>query len=302
MEQPEIDDEDEYEYEYDEDETETFYVDIDLSSLNPGIRTHDGPVSMPRTVTPAKRKIDGTSAHTFHPEEPSPDHASDPTEEAHGTPMQESQDTPAHIAASEQDRFKPYQARVQILDLDSVNPIVSYQGEVYSCNWSDLMGTNMFFTHPDTIDTAEALRSMEDYNLIGTSRIKLVGHQAKIIKRPTGPEEADGNVENGQPQDSNNALASQRTEDRIREKQASFLEKLKEIQQRQREADVAQSPTNQEEPSPDQVESQDPVNVQVFERDVDALVRTQESNSQSGANGPESTETSHRVDKPHAEG
>ncbi|OCT46333.1 hypothetical protein CLCR_01275 [Cladophialophora carrionii] len=291
MEQPEVDDEDEYEYEYDENETETFFVDIDLSSLNPGARPNDGAISMPRTVTPAKRKIDGSSTNTVNPDEPSPDTAGDPTGEARVTPMQEPQDTPAHVAASDQDRLQPFQSRVQILDLDSVNPIVSYQGEVYSCNWSDMVGTNMFFTYPETIDAAEALRSTDDYSLIGISRIKLVGHRAKIINRPTEGTEAVGDMKNGQPRDGNNALNSQSTDDGIREKQASFLEKLREITQRQREADVAQPPTNQEKHWANQGKSHEPDDVQVLERDADALVRVQESYSQSDADGPQSRET-----------
>ncbi|KIW63007.1 hypothetical protein, variant [Phialophora macrospora] len=249
---------------------------------------------MPKTVTPAKRKIDG------NPDEPSPNNASHPTDEARVTPMQEPQDTPARIAESDQDGFHPFESRAQILELDSVNPIVSYQGEVFSCTWSDLVGTNMFFTHPETTDATEALRSTDDYNLIGLSRIKLIGHRAKITKRPAESNETDS-VLDGQPRDSNNGSSSQNTDDRIREKQASFLERLMEINARHREKDVVQSPINQEMPSTDQETSHEPHNIQALEENAGSLVRPQEVHSQSDGNSPESTGTPHRADKSHAE-
>jgi hypothetical protein len=255
---------------------------------------------MPKTVTPAKRKIDGISTHASNPDEPSPENAGHPTEEARVTPTQEPQDTPARIAESDQDGFHPFESRVQILELDSVNPIVSYQGEVFSCIWSDMVGTNMFFTHPETTDATEALRSADDYNLIGMSRIKLLGHRAKITKRPAESNETDGNEEDGQQRDSNNASSSQNTDDRIREKQASFLERIMEINGRSGTA-VVQAPTNQEMPSADQENLHEPHGVQALEEDAETLVRPQEVHSQSDQNSPESTGTPLRADKPHVE-
>ena len=71
---------------------------------------------------------------------------------------------------------------IQILELHSYNPIISYQNEVYSCTWSDMIGTNMFFGKHD--DEADALRATDDYDLLGTSRIKLTGRKAKMTNRP----------------------------------------------------------------------------------------------------------------------
>ena len=69
-----------------------------------------------------------------------------------------------------------------ILDLDSMNPIVAYKNQLYSCTWVDMIGTNMFFTPHEEASSLEPLKSTPHCDLIGTSRMKLVGRLAKTSK------------------------------------------------------------------------------------------------------------------------
>ena len=75
-------------------------------------------------------------------------------------------------------------SEIQVLELHSHNPVISYQNEIYSCTWSDMIGTNMFFSEHDEEMGADPLRSTEDYDLLGTSRIKLIGQKAKLADKP----------------------------------------------------------------------------------------------------------------------
>lgn len=75
-------------------------------------------------------------------------------------------------------------SEIQILELESYNPVISYQNEVYSCTWSDMIGTNMFFSEHDDNIEAEPLRATDDYDLLGTSRVKLIGRKAKLTSKP----------------------------------------------------------------------------------------------------------------------
>lgn len=72
---------------------------------------------------------------------------------------------------------------IQILELHSHNPIISYQNHIYHCTWSDLVGTAMFFSKVEVGDGEDALLSTDDFRLINTSRIKLIGQKAKLIAK-----------------------------------------------------------------------------------------------------------------------
>jgi hypothetical protein len=69
---------------------------------------------------------------------------------------------------------------IQILDLHGEHPVISYQGQIYRCTWSDLIGTAMFFTKAEPSINQDALVSTNDFHLINTSRIKLIGQKAKL--------------------------------------------------------------------------------------------------------------------------
>ena len=298
-----VDTEDEYEYDYDDVKTEvglhdaenltsiskstfpcltlleqTFFVDIDLSSLNYGFRPINS--TLPKRMTPAKRKLDESTTQT-------PDAVERGGE--HTTLTQEPQEapTPARTAENDQDAAIAFPSRAQILDLNSVNPIVSYQGQVFSCTWTDMVGTNMFFSSPDLTDPDDALRSTEDYNLIGTSRIKLVGHQAKVTKKDTKATDREGDIMNSQSVDSHQNNNSPNDGDHARQQQASFLEKIMEIQRNRGETDPIRAYVDDQIASADQRkvltshrEEIQALNARVIRGDADALARLQEIYSQ----------------------
>jgi hypothetical protein len=123
---------------------------------------------------------------------------------------------------------------IQILELQSFNPVISYQNEIYSCTWSDMIGTNMFFSERDEEPEADPLLSTEEYDLLGTSRIKLIGRKAKLTDKP-GRKGAYRNTAN-ELQDESMDLTSGKSLGALRssnpvvnrelKKQAKFLEKL----------------------------------------------------------------------------
>ena len=73
---------------------------------------------------------------------------------------------------------------IQILDVHGANPMVSYQNQIYHCTWSDMVGTIMFFSKGDAGSEGEDLLSTDDFHLINTSRIKLIGQKARLTAKP----------------------------------------------------------------------------------------------------------------------
>lgn len=69
---------------------------------------------------------------------------------------------------------------IQFLDLHTGNPIVSFKGEAYSCTWIDMIGTNMFFSQPKETPLYDPEISTNEFDMIGTSQIKLVGNSIKV--------------------------------------------------------------------------------------------------------------------------
>ena len=216
----------EYEYEYHETETETFLLDVDLSSLN----------SKDKSCNPRKhrKKSPGNSSGLIR--HISNDDLSSATEEDESHP-----EASGELKKPKRSRGRPKQTlkSLQILDLTTSSPLVSYNNEVYDCSWIDMVGTNMFFTLPAAPSSAKAARSDQTPTLTGTSRIKIAGSRAKVSKaepqkRKHGQLEADVSTnENGLP-----VPASHRTQSTFDTKeQASFLEKLMDVKKRRGERD-----------------------------------------------------------------
>ena len=94
------------------------------------------------------------------------------------TPIDEDLDaTPSSDSNGLDNPFGTASNSLQILDLHSHNPIVSYRNEVYSCTWADMIGSNMFFATPIN----QWPDSEEPVEMLGMSRVRLIGHKAKAI-------------------------------------------------------------------------------------------------------------------------
>ncbi|MCJ1468768.1 hypothetical protein MMC07_007398 [Pseudocyphellaria aurata] len=133
-----IEDDSDWEYEYHETETETFYVTVDLSSASSTMRTRE--------------KRDPSNFTTAE---------SPPVEE-----FIESGASPIRGPA-----LDPSEA-VQILDFHTSNPLISYQGRLYSCEWSTTIGTDLLLTQSDSSEA----------DVLAATRIKLSGRPVRMIR------------------------------------------------------------------------------------------------------------------------
>ncbi|OXV07222.1 hypothetical protein Egran_05018 [Elaphomyces granulatus] len=148
-------DDSEYEYEYDEHETETFYVNLDLTS-------HNGPIRPPR------RRLDSVSKST-----------SSPGVRSSALPTFEAEDN------SEDPNDDASEDRIQILELHSRNPIISYENLIFSCYWADMIGTELLFSLPEAQSghalDIPCLKHGKDFDLIAANSVKVLGRKAKLI-------------------------------------------------------------------------------------------------------------------------
>lgn len=236
-----------WEYEYDQNQTEVgaimqleaenrsltnqqvFLVDLDLTSVNQAVRSnganrHKRLNEIASTAVSKKQKISeksneqGSAATPVNVETT----VADP-------------DTSGMDQASpgSQDSVQP--KSLQVLDLSTGNPIVAYGGEVLSCKWTDMVGTIMFFAYSQDVPLCESELSTADYDLIGTSRIKLVGTKTKLIPVPQQSVSTESTVPAGQGLGTihrNNAKVNADLR-----KQASFLEQLMNVKKDRGETD-----------------------------------------------------------------
>jgi hypothetical protein len=158
-------------------------VDLDLSSLNGVIR--------PRLQS--RKKLIPTATKTANPaatpaaSTPTPTPAPAGTATGNATRRGANGDVQPNTPAAHRGTLLEVPApgtEIQVLELGSHNPVISYQNEIYSCTWSDMIGTNMFFSERDEEMEADPLRSAEDYDLLGISRVKLIGRKAKLTDKP----------------------------------------------------------------------------------------------------------------------
>jgi len=214
-------DESEYEYEYDEHETETFYVNLDLTSHNGLIR-------------PPRRRQDSASKPT-----------SSPKVGSLGLPSFEAEDNEDPNGDESEDR-------IQILELHSRNPIISYENQIFSCYWADMIGTELLFSPPEAQSghalNIPCLKRGKDFDLIAANSVKVLGRKAKLISSsksrgddlpaaglstamlasssPPGPQQLQG------------ATPMQRSQ---KNNQVRFLERLANAKQARGETDVVRT-------------------------------------------------------------
>ncbi len=172
-----------WEYEYDETETEvksapnvqppiikylqSFYVTVDVSSASQQVR--------------APRKFDLISPTDSNPQ------------------GQNGQDQPGTTlpidpalkgTASTNQTIGDAHDRIQILDLHTQNPLISYHDRIYSCTWGSTIGTDIFLASPESLSAASIDRelltpiyTLPNVSIIGTSCINLTGRPVTITPR-----------------------------------------------------------------------------------------------------------------------
>lgn len=149
---------DDWEYEYHDSDTESFFLNLDLSS--------QGPLRPRQTTTTTTT----TSATTT-------------TEDEHET------DFARPLTTTESDHHHHHHHpsntdRLQILALHTLNPIISYQNQIFTCSWADLLGTELLFTSPQELVPSEndsVLARGRDFDLIAANSVKILGRKANLI-------------------------------------------------------------------------------------------------------------------------
>ncbi|KAK5946775.1 hypothetical protein PMZ80_000918 [Knufia obscura] len=213
--------EDEWEYEYDQNDTEVFLVDLDLTTVNRTLRSTTENRNKRLLDLPDKsaKKMQKTSAKNKKAK-PGP-----PNTEA----VAASQEPSAAVEDGSRDE-DAQENGVQLLDLHTSNPIISHQGQVYSCTWTDMIGTTMFFSQPRDTPLYDPEISTSDFDMIGMSRIKLVGREAKVTPIPQSAREKAPDASPERPGRSLGTIrhGNAKLNAEVR-KQANFLEQLMNI-------------------------------------------------------------------------
>ena len=75
------------------------------------------------------------------------------------------------------------ESRIQILDLHTANPIVSYQNHVYSCSWASNIGTELLFTAVTGQQRLPALISKPDYSVLAATALRLLSKPAQLLHK-----------------------------------------------------------------------------------------------------------------------
>ncbi|KAH7064261.1 hypothetical protein BKA63DRAFT_169447 [Paraphoma chrysanthemicola] len=150
---------DDWEYEYHETETEDFYIPIDLSNV-PSAQVPMNSERRPGHPTLLKSRLRALNATRGQPLEIAHNAAGTP---ATATTMGE----------------------LQIVGLHTTNPLVMYNGQLLSCHWTSTIGTDMFFTKPETEggDLGDPLRSLPSVDLLSLGTAKLVARVGRLRPR-----------------------------------------------------------------------------------------------------------------------
>jgi len=149
----------EWEYEYDPEETETYYVTLDLTShLVPSQR--------------GKRKNTTSKSDKEVADKRTDEVAEQLAKEA---------DT-ANDETNQQHKFKH---PIQIIDLQSDNPLIAYNKQLYSCHWATDVGTSVFLSAASENMDVELnpLRSFKTFDLVGTTSARLMGVPVRVQPR-----------------------------------------------------------------------------------------------------------------------
>jgi len=154
-------DDNEWEYEYDETQTEDFYIPIDLSNV-PSAQV---PMNLERRLghpTMLKSRLRALNATRGQPPE-----------------------MPETTADANSAQETPTMGEVQITGLHTSNPLIMYNGQLLSCEWTSTIGTDMFFTKPgtDADVTHQPLRSLPSVDLLSLGTAKLIARVGRLRPR-----------------------------------------------------------------------------------------------------------------------
>ena len=139
---------------------------------------------------------------------------------------------------------------IQILGLESQEPIISYQGQVYRCSWGTTLGTDLIFTEPENVPhDVEPLLQEPTFNLLATTNIKLIAATVEVTEKVqegdvveeresagAEPNQHLGETSLEKPEKPYSILLEERATE-SRKRQAEFLEELMAIKAARSETD-----------------------------------------------------------------
>ncbi|KAI1442696.1 hypothetical protein F5Y02DRAFT_240848 [Annulohypoxylon stygium] len=175
-------DESEWEYEYSTTETETFYVTLDLSkadftSRDAGVADrpsfYRGGEKVERAKMYLNRRMSFGKTNTIDVSSSDDDNEMPrvpaPIRKPQSQPQSQSDPEPKD---ANQEDFDDHQ--VQIMELHSQNPMISYRGRIYSGVWSENVGTEFLLTRRDDDAPVPALRHLDhDVELLAASSARI---------------------------------------------------------------------------------------------------------------------------------
>lgn len=122
--------------------------------------------------------------------------------------------------------------KIQLVGLHRDNPIISYKGNFYSCEWASSIGSDLIFARKleDLDSDRQSLYALPSWDLLDVGSTRLIASNAQIDRRAAADKFSvsarSGEVENTVDGLSNPAV-----------RQTNFLTKLREIQVRRGEVD-----------------------------------------------------------------
>ena len=195
----ETDDESEWEYEYHDTESEvgsysvalrfcvadiskSSYITLDLSSF---VDTSKIPPGSNKIKADAPIAA-SSSAASATVNDSTPQDINDTNFTSQLDPMLQDEPVTADVrdkGEKENESARNAQRRVQILDFHGTNPIVSYNNQIFSCEWTSTLGTDVLLTNPDPDFEHPVLRELPDVSVLAVTSIKLSGRPIQLTSR-----------------------------------------------------------------------------------------------------------------------
>ena len=120
--------------------------------------------------------------------------------------------------------------RIQIMELHSRNPYISYRNHIFSCEWADVIGTDMHFVRREDSELDPTyLKHTDGYSLIAANPIKIIGRRAHFARPSANGAQADAT-------ESMSAPISIQAENKSF--QVRFLQELMDIKREKGETDM----------------------------------------------------------------
>lgn len=249
-------DDSDWEYEYHDTETEvrthfvrqvlcnanifqSFYVTLDISSTVDASRNTRGPYKK-KAAGPAPESPPSALPPAIISTFDGADDSIDPALQDHMST--DGPDPTNHIANGDKglESNRAPEGRIQILDFHTANPFISYQNQIYSCQWTSTLGTDVLLSAPESTFEHPILRETPNLSVIAATGIKLSGRPVQLTSRPgNNVEDAGSQKQMPMPEAVSQAVPSVATDQpakvtipvgktptRARQNQANFLERL----------------------------------------------------------------------------